>query len=108
MESTSKRISFVPALVQNQRDESGIDEAQGRAELNAAKIIRNVKAEMVSMQQLGGHRDWGKWKELKQNLAVEYMEEEVYWKQKSTNGSKKVTKILSCIYATQTEKELYG
>lgn len=33
------------------------------------------------MQRQGGHRDWGKWNLLKQNIAVAYNYEEVFWKQ---------------------------
>lgn len=50
---------------------------------NAMEQIGLIQKEMEAMQELGGNRDWERWKQLKYHLNKAYKEEEEFWSRKA-------------------------
>lgn len=51
--------------------------------LNSGHPIHDRKRKLETMQNEGGRKNWSEWKMLKQELGVQYQNEEAYWRQKS-------------------------
>lgn len=46
---------------------------------NARREIDLIQREMEIMQQLGGDRNWDRWRQLKESLDAAYQAEEEFW-----------------------------